>query len=386
LVGEEDEMIFSVDGETARWIQKTLSRLRCKRDWPSLATRDAYWTPAFLGALIDEVDYLLTAGFGKEAHQISRHLQVLAERIRPEVCPQQELGQRSLVVWAVAVHGSSCRYISHFSEAESTFALAFQKAEGGVLPWARADLDRRFAILLTQRGDRRAFDLIESALAGFGDLPEKRAETLILRGVARSEMDNDSSGAISDYSNAAALVDPRKTERARWNYNVALHNLSYQLIIGDCISFDSVTRARQMLLLTRSYFGQGMCARKLTSFWVEGLLAFRFGWNRHSGRLLEKARRGFLKLGCYDCAMVVSLDLALVLLEDGEPEEAAECLRSAGEALPEGLKHASEYSGFWKTTLDRQALLQTRSKLAGLLPRNHWLKARIPHPKASPKE
>jgi hypothetical protein len=372
-------MIFSVDGETARWIQKTLSRQRCKDDWAVLAGRESCWTPAFLSALIDEVDYLLTAGLGQQAYRISRHLPILAERIRPEICPQQELGKRSLWVWAMAAHGSSCRHTAQFSETEACFARACHKAEGGVLPWARADLDRRFAALLVQRGDRGAFELIDRALTGFVDHPERLAEVFTLRGVARYYFDRDSSGAISDFSKAAALVDPRQSERARWNYHSALHNISHQLVAGHCFSLDSVSGARQMLQATRSYFGQGMCPRKLTSLWVEGLLAFRCGWNRHSERLLEKARKGFLKLGCYDYAMTVSLDLALVLLEDGEIDRVDEILASAVESLPEGLKHAAEYSFFWQSSISRQTLLDERRKLAEPLARSTGRKARPSH-------
>lgn len=372
-------MIFVVDDEKTRWIQKTLSRFRCKGDWDNLTGREACWTPDFLSALIDEVDFRLTAGLGQAAYQISRHLQVLAERIRAEACPHGELGKRSLVVWAMACHGSGCRRAGALGEAEATFAAAYFRAEAGVLPWARADLDRRYAILLTQRGDRRAYDHIERALQGFAELLPRKAETLILRGVARIEFDQDTSGAIADYTAAAGLIDPRQDERSRWIYSAALHNIGCQLIAGGTLSFENISRARQMLVLTRSYFGPGLCSRKLTSLWVEGLLAFRFGWNRHAERLLEKARRGFLKLECHDHAMVVSLDLALVLIEDGESDEAARRLNEAAENLPESRKHAEEYSGFWKSALDRQALLQARDKLVGQLPRSSARKARA-HP------
>ncbi len=294
----------------------------------------------------------------------------------PRIVPTASSAKRSLVVWAMACHGSGCRLSAALSEAETAFATAFQRAQAGVLPWAQADLDRRYASLLTQRGDRRAFDYIERALQGFHDIVTRKAETLVLRGVARSEIDKDTSGAVSDYTAAAGLVDPRQDERSRWIYSAALHNISFQLVAGGTVSFENVSRARQMLVLTRNYFGPGLCARKLTSLWVEGLLAFRFGWNRHSERLLEKARRGFLKLECYDHAMVVSLDLALVLIEDGENEEAARRLGEAAENLPESRKHAEEYSGFWKSALDRQALLQARDKLVGQLPRPNARKAR----------
>ena len=373
-------MIFPVDPETARWTQKTISRLRGRRDWSSVCTREACWTPAFLSALIDEVDYLLTAGLGKDAYEISRHLGLLVERIRAEECPQNELGKRSLSIWAMAAHGSSCRQSSLFDECERTFADALGRLECGVLPWASADLFRRYAALLAQRCDRSAFYFIEEALAGFVDLPERTAETLTLRGVIRHQIDHDSSSAIDDFTKAAALVDPTHGERSRWNYQVALHNIAYQLVASPGLCFETFKRARQMLQVTRAYFGHGMCPRKLTSLWVEGLLSYRFGWNRHAERLLNKARKGFLKFGCFDYAMTVSLDLALILLEEGEPEQAAEQLGSTAETLPEGLKHLTEYSGFWMTSVDRKSLLQTRFGFNEQLQRSAWRKSKAPRP------
>lgn len=376
-------MIFAVDPETARWTQKTISRLRGRQDWSIVCAREACWTPAFLGALIDEVDYLLTAGLGKEAYEISRHFGVLTERIRFEACPQNELIQRSLAIWAMAAHGSSCRHSSRFAECEQTFDEALRRLEGGALPWAGADLFRRYAALLVQRNERSAYYFLEEALAGFVDLPERKAETLTVRGVARFQLDRDSSGAISDFTQAASLVDVVSSKRSRWFYQVALHNIGYQLVISQGLCFATFKQARQMLQVTRAYFGQGLCPQKLTSLWVEGLLAFRIGWNRHAERLLNKALKGFLKLGYFDFAMTVSIDLALILLEDGEPEQAAEQLGITAETLPEGLQHMAEYSGFWNASVDRKSLLQTRKSFSELLQRSAWRRAKAPRPQTS---
>ena len=221
-------MIFPVDPETARWTQKTISRLRGRRDWSSVCTREACWTPAFLSALIDEVDCLLTAGLGKEAYEISRHLGLLVERIRAEECPQNELGKRSLSIWAMAAHGSSCRQSSLFAECERTFADALGRLECGVLPWASADLFRRYAALLAQRSDRSAFYFIEEALAGFVDLPERTAETLTLRGVIRHQIDQDSSSAIERFHQSRCAGGPgtRRTFPLELPGRPAQHRLS----------------------------------------------------------------------------------------------------------------------------------------------------------------
>jgi hypothetical protein len=72
-----------------------------------------------------------------------------------------------------------------------------------------------------------------------------------------------------------------------------------------------------------------MDARKLSSLWLEGLLTHRMGLNRHGERLLERARQGFLKLpGREDEYRLVTLDLAVILAEDGEADRAAELLRA----------------------------------------------------------
>lgn len=376
-------MIFPIDPGTARWTQKTIRRLRGRRDWSDVCAREDCWTPAFLSALIDEVDFLLNAGLGEEAYEISRHLGLLAERIRVEACPQKELGKRSLAIWALAAHGSSCRQSSRFAECEQIFAEALRRLERSALPWAGADLFRRYAALLAQRNERSAYYFLEEALAGFVDLPERRAETLTVRGVARFQLDRDSSGAISDFTQAASLVDVASSERSRWFYQVALHNIGYQLVISQGLCFGTFKQARQMLQVTRAGFGRGICPRKLTSLWVEGLLAFRIGWNRHAERLLNKALKGFLKLGYFDFAMTVSIDLALILLEDGQPAQAAEQLGITAETLPERFQHMADYGGFWKASVDRQSLLQTRQSFSEQLQRNAWRRTKAPRPQTS---
>ncbi len=372
-------MIFTVEGEKARWIQKTLSRLRCKDDWSSLASREACWTPAFLSALIDEVDYLLTSSLGQKAYDISRHLQVMAERIRAEDCPQGELDKRSLVAWAMAVHASSCRATNQFEISQAHFRAAFQKANQGVSPWAMADLDRRYAVYLLQRREWTTFEWIARALPAFEEHPERLAETLILRGAAHTYISRDNSAALADFGRAASLVVSLRTERARHSLFAAFHNMARQLVADSSLSLDSLSRARKLIQISRRHFGQGINRNKLTSIWIEGILVYRMGWNRHGERLLERAREGFRKLELNEEYVMSSIDLALFLRDDGEPEKAQEVLAAASCRVAARSEAAPFGCASWQPTLDKHGLLELRNLVEDDL-RSAWRERRQAQP------
>lgn len=321
-------MLVAADRETLRWIQKTLSRARRNGRWSALIRREACWTPEVFAALVDEHDRLQLEGCHEVAAEIGRQLPLLAEWIRPQLCPGHDLGKRSLEAWALAILGSSLRAAGRPQEAGSAFAQAFAKTAKGVHRWAQAELERRYAFHLLQLGDRRAFELVDRALAGFGaEHPDQAAECLNLRGACHT-LFGAPSGAVQDYGAAAALSDPGRSERSGWTLQASLHNLALQLVRGGPCSLESLSQARRMLLRSRAFLGKGLDSRKLASLWVEGLLVYRIGWNRHGERLLERARQGFLKLGSGDEYRLATIDLAVMLADDGEAERASELLRS----------------------------------------------------------
>lgn len=315
-------MFFSVDRETLRWIQKTLSRARCSGNWPVLFAREACWTPQVFEALVDEHDRLLLEGRAALAEEIAGELPRLAGRVRASVCPGQELGRTSLAVWALAVHASSLRAAGRLESSEALFAKAHEKAKKGIFGWTRAELERRHAMLLLQRKDRRAFERLELAVQLFAEYPDQLAETLNARGACRAILGQDSSAAIQDFGLAAALSDPTRSDRSVWALQAALHNMAFQLVLGGPCTLEALGQTKKLLLSSRAYLSPGLDARKLRSLWVEGLLVYRIGLNRHGERLLERARQGFLKLGRSDEFAVASLDLVVLLTDDGEEKKA----------------------------------------------------------------
>lgn len=321
-------MLVAVDRETLRWIQKTLSRARRSGSWHVLFSRDACWIPEMLAALVDEHDRLQLEGSSELAAEIGCRLPLLAERIRPHLCPGHELGKRSLAAWAAAISGSALRSTGRVPEAGAAFSQAFAYLAKGVHRWARAEVERRFAFHLLRQGDRRAFELVDRALRAFGDdHPDQTAECFNLRGACRT-LFGDPSGALQDYGAAASLSDPGRSERSAWTLQASLHNLALQLVRGGNCSLESLSQARRMLLQSRSFLGKSLDARKLSSLWVEGLLVYRIGWNRHGERLLERARQGFLRLDRHDEYRLATIDLALMLVDDGEADRARLLLRS----------------------------------------------------------
>ena len=319
-------MFFSVDRETLRWIQKTLSRARCSGNWPALFAREACWTPQIFEALVDEHDRLVLEGQTTLAEEIGRELPRLAERIRVSLCPARELGKTSLMVWALAVHASSLRAAGRLEDAETQFGAAQEKAKKGIFGWTLAEFERRYAMFLLQHKDRRAFAHLERAIQLFAEFPDQLAECLNLRGACQSILGQDSSAAIRDFGQAAALSDPTRSDRSVWALQAALHNMASQLVLGGPCTLEALAQAKKLLLSSRAYLSPGLDARKLRNLWVEGLLVYRIGLNRHGERLLERARQGFLKLGRNDEFAVASLDLIVLLVDDGEDTKARELL------------------------------------------------------------
>ncbi len=337
-------MFLSADRETLRWIQKTLSRARCSGNWSGLFAREACWTPQIFAALVDEHDRLQLEGRNQLAAEIGHELPRLAERIRPHLCPEGERGKRSLETWALALRGSGLRALGQPEAAMADFEAAFAKARKGIFGWTQAELERRFAFLLLQGKDRRAFEQIERAMVGFYEHPDQMAECFNLRGVCRALLDGDDSGAIHDFAVAASLSDPARSERSGWSFQAALQNLAYQLMRRGACTLESLSQARKLLLGSRAFLGKGIDVRKVRSLWVEGLLVYRIGWNRHGERLLERARQLFLKLSRQEEYAVATLDLAVMLVDDGESERAAALLAALAErqgslAAIAGLRH-----------------------------------------------
>ncbi len=328
-------MFFPADGATLRWIQKTLSRARVSGNWQGLAAREECWTPGLFAALGDEHDRRQLEGSAEQALAVARELPRPAGRIRAEPAASGDLVRRSLEVWALAVLASGLRANGRVDEAQRSFEAAFEKGRQGIFRWSAGELERRFAYHLLQQLDRRALAGAERALAAFVDHPDQRAECLNLRGVCRSVLDRDGSGAIQDFGLAASISDPRRSARSGWSLQAALHNLAFELVKGGTCSLESLGQARKLLVVSRGFLGKGLDWRKATTWWVEGLLVYRIGWNRHGERLLEKARQGFRKLGPGSGTeyTLVTLDLALMLAGDGELERARALFAAAEELL-----------------------------------------------------
>lgn len=357
-------MFFSVDRETLRWIQKTLSRARRSGNWSALFAREACWTPQIFEALVDEHDRLVLEGQHVLAEEIGSELPRLADRVRAGLCPSRELGKTSLTVWALAVHASSLRAAGRLEYAEAQFAVAQEKAKKGIFGWTLAELERRYAMHLLQHKDRRAFDHLDRAIELFADFPDQLAESLNLRGACRALLGLDSSAAIRDFGQAAALSDPTRSDRSVRALQAALHNMAFQLVLGGPCTHDALAQAKKLLLSSRAYLGPGLDARKLRSLWVEGLLVYRIGLNRHGERLLERARQGFLKLGRNDEFAVVTLDLIVLLVDDGEDrkarwlfDEVSDVLRQRATESPAALTSIEPHFELGQIPLLRQALV-----------------------------
>lgn len=348
-----------------RWIQKTLSRTRRSGRWENLIAREECWRPEVFSALVEEVDGLLLEGSHHKAEEIATHLPGLAKRIRPENCGG-DVNRRSLEVWALAVRGSVLRAIGeNAGEAQVVFERAFQHGKRGITKSAGAELHRRFGFYLLHRGDCRALKFLNIAVELARGQLDVEAECVIIRGICRGSL-GDSAGALLDFSAATLISDPKRSKRSGWSAHAALHNAAFEIVKGYAVDIGVLEETRQFLRRSRGNLGPTMGARKSRCLWVEGLLVFRIGFTRHGERLLERARQSFLKLGLEQDYALVTVDLVVMLVLDGEDRRARQIWESAREVIEKCLESEFEPGFLLRMTFDLAGIRQVRECLAGM--------------------
>ncbi|MEO1370090.1 MAG: hypothetical protein AAFX50_23150, partial [Acidobacteriota bacterium] len=112
---------------------------------------------------------------------------------------------------------------------------------------------------------------------------------------------------------------------------------------------------------------------KAKLLWMEGLLYRNLHFARHAARLLGRARSMLEALGLAELFAIVSLDLAAVLLDDGEIEAFLELRRDTDAKLRKATSDPRllEALGRWRSELkpSRRSVEVFREDLATQWPR-----------------
>lgn len=246
------------------------------------------------------------------------HAQValaVSECLVPErygLCVVEDLSAR---VWAYL--GNAHRILADLRQAERAFDEAVQRLEAGsgsLVERARL-LDFKAAL----RSDQGRFDeadaLLDEAAALYGQEQELHSLGLVLinKGVIRGHLD-DLDGSIALLRRGLEMVDHDAEPRA---VVLAVHNLAYFLNL-----FGRSREALAVLVQWRFlYLEVGDRNLLLRLNWLEGLIAMNLDRLDQAEGSLKEAQRGFLEQDIgYDAALI-SLDLAMVYLQQGRGAE-----------------------------------------------------------------
>lgn len=310
-------MFFPIDAEEWSKALGQIRRLRHRGNWRRIGSSDAYWNAPFFAALVDTVDSLLLE-HPDQALELSSQAVILAERIRTEDCPgRSEMGRRSLQAWAHAAQGSSYRRLERYSDSERAFQWALGCIARKVLPWAAAEVWRRYAALLLSQGSPAAFDYVDKALKGYAGFPAGKADAFVLRGGLQMYLQSDLSAAALDTSKALELLEPKRSTREARTWTAAIHNLGVYYS-RDRGQVDALEGTLKRVRRCAANLSRHEPYRRVLCLWLEALLLAPLGLSRRSQKLLDRARKWLSRHGHHHQSALCAVDLALIHFQDGD--------------------------------------------------------------------
>lgn len=231
--------------------------------------------------------------------------------------PGEEAWRSRVQGYAWAFVGNARRVASRLDPAEDAFersralGQAGSEADAGILDETRV-LDLEASLRKDQRRFDEALALLDRALEVSTEADA--AERILLKKASTQEQMGDPEAAIATLQAAAPLVDggrdPRRLFALRFNLAVNLERL------------DRHAEAEALLPEVRELaVRMGNALDLVRVVWLEGRVAAGTGRRRDAVLAFEQAQRDFTAREiAYDAALV-SLDLAVLYLEDGRMRE-----------------------------------------------------------------
>ncbi|MEM8994123.1 MAG: hypothetical protein AAGF23_04945 [Acidobacteriota bacterium] len=345
-----------------------------------MTSKDIYWTVPFLKLFLERCDSLAFES-PRAALDLATHAPQLARRV-PVDRGQGSYGSReeryAFEVRATTVLASLCRAAGNYCDAEKHYTDAFGIVrKHPVTKDAHAELIRRHGYFLMCQRDERAVGVLESAVLEFRDTDDRNglADALVSLGICRCELQSDIAGGLHLFAEALTVLDAGSV-RGQETATAALANLSHALGLGATLAHQDEVRA----LVKQARGGLSSQPRSLLKaklLWMEGLLYRNLHFARHAARLLGRARSMLEALGLAELFAIVSLDLAAVLLDDGEIEAFLEIRRDTDAKLRKATSDPRllEALGRWRTELkpSRTSVEGLRKDLAAQWPRGATL-------------
>ena len=244
----------------------------------------------------------------------------------------------SLRTLALGRLGSALRANTRYAEAEAAYqeALTLQAP-----PAILADIYSRRSHLKTFQGKpsegiadaTKAIDLLKNLDECIAD---RHPIGLALAARARAHRAaGDTTNAITDLSTAMVVLNHKKHPNLLF---FAMHNLALYLFEHKGSTSKDLGQALKHLVAAhrgfRHYSRPHIAKYKLK--WLQALIQIRFGAIRQAENFLRTAREGLIKIKAIDDVAHITLDLADLLLREGDIQEARQLIL---EALKLGQAH-----------------------------------------------
>jgi tetratricopeptide (TPR) repeat protein len=295
------------------------------------------WNPTCIVAFFDASDGFLLEK-PERSFEISKVAVALTDLLLAENCVGGEREQRSLKVWAHAVHGSACRVLGKLGDAQRAFEAAYDEASSGVLPWAFGETKRRHAMLLLMSKDPKALELLEESIELLQGHNWALAAAICCRGVSQDLLKADCSAAIADFRFSLQLADPKGNPFERQTFASAIENIIRAQVRGS----SSATAVRISIVAineTLRKLDKNAAWQRARLTWAQGLAEARLGSVRSADRRFERAKKAMKRLKRWPELAIVTLDQAQLLKNYGEHVKAEsltdETLALVGRECPE---------------------------------------------------
>jgi len=295
---------------------------------PMKALKDQkFWTVSLCLRWLDHVD--LAALFNPST---ALSLAVIGVRLAKRVVRRRRQKRRirdsCILARAYGSLGSVCRMLGKFDDATKWLTKALEIAQSCTDSDTLSDIHRRWSILhlfvaqrpdasFTPSGLRAATEHAVTALAeGRGGLSIARAT--IANGLVKVHSGN-ATGAAQDARAALGILDP--TDRP-YDHASALSLLVYALLQGDQADREA---APQYLTQLRQMLPPRSPALRARLVWAEALLYIpNLRRKARARRLLDQARRTFVRLGMKAEAVAVTAELTRIKPEGAVPQFCSE--------------------------------------------------------------
>lgn len=252
------------------------------------------------------------------ADEASRALELAQLALRvAELVPGEEAWRSRMQGYAWAFVGNAQRVGGDLSQADQTFALAWQlwhlgaSSDIGLLDEARL-LDLEASLRKHQGRFAEALTLLNQALTVTKD--EKAVGRILLKKAVTQEQMEDAEGAIATLQEASARVDVGHEARL-------MCVLRFNLIV-NLTHLGKYTDAAALLPEVRALAeGLGNGLDLVRVLWLDGRISYGLGQRDAAIVALQQVQGEFASREiAYDAALV-SLELAVLYLEDGQTSE-----------------------------------------------------------------